>query len=231
MRKVTTLALFAMALLAQTASAANSVRISQVYGGGGGSGTYLYDYVELFNSSGSAVNIGGWSIQYGSSAGTSFGSTAANMAIIPVGTTIGPCGYFLAQVGPAGTAGVVLPVTPDFVNTAGPSMSQSAGKVALINNSTGNNACSGNTVGGIYVDVVAYGGNCFETAAALGTSNATVAVRNGAGTVDTDNNSLDITIQGTGVTTIHNSASPQNAACLATPTMPSTWGKIKVLYR
>ncbi len=235
MKKATTLGLFAMALvavLAQTASAANAVRISQVYGGGGGStGTYLNDYVELFNSSGVAVNIGGWSIQYGSAAGTSFGSTATNLAVIPAGATIPPCGYFLAQVGTAGSAGAPLPVTPDLVNSTGPNMSNSAGKVALISNAIGANACSGNTVGGIYVDVVGYNGNCFETTAAPGVSATTVAVRNAGGMADTDNNLADFTIQGTGITTIHNSQSPANQACLATPTMPTTWGKIKVLYR
>ena len=236
MKKATTLALSALALvalLAQTASAANPVRISQVYGGGGGStGTYLNDYVELFNNSGAAVTIGGWSIQYGSATGTSFGSTSGNMAILPAGASIAPCSYYLVQVGAAGSGGVALPVTPDFINTAGPSMSATTGKVALISNSIGNNACTGNTVGGIYVDVVGYGtGNCFETADAGTTSNTTVAVRNGGGTADTDNNSTDFTIQGTGITTIHNSASPASTLCLATPTMPTTWGKIKVLYR
>ena len=46
MKKATTLilALVLGAFAVQTASAASSVRISQVYGGGGGStGTYIYD--------------------------------------------------------------------------------------------------------------------------------------------------------------------------------------------
>ena len=234
MKRVTTLllALAMGALLAQSASAANSVRISQVYGGGGGStGTYINDYVELFNDSGVPVTIGGWSIQYGSATGTSFGSTSGNAALIPDGTVIGPCGYYLLQVGTAGSGGVPLPVAPDLV-TAGPNMSATAGKVALVSNQIiPGAACSGNTVGGIYVDVVGYGGNCFETAATGSTTNVSVAVRNGDGIVDTDNNLSDFTIQSTGVTVIHNSASPANTQCLATPNNPSTWGKIKVLYR
>ena len=224
---VTTLAL--LAICSTSAFAANAVRISQVYGGGGGSGFYLFDYVELFNSSGSAVNIGGWSIQYGSSGGTSFGSSATNIANIPANATIQPCSYYLIQVGGAGTSGANLPVTPDLISATGPSMSQSAGKVALINNQIGGNLCSGNTVGGIYVDVASYGGNCFETVAGVGLDNQSALVRNLGGLTDTDNNLNDFTKVSQPVP--HNSASPQNTACLATPNAPSSWGKVKSLYR
>ena len=98
-------------VLAQSAFAANSVRISQLYGGGGtSSGAYQYDYVELFNNSGSTVAIGGWTLQYGSASGTSgLGSTpGSNVGLIPAGATIGPCGYYLIQCGSAGSGGVAL---------------------------------------------------------------------------------------------------------------------------
>jgi len=234
MKKATTLilALALGAFAAQSASAAGTVRISQVYGGGGGgTGTYLYDYVELFNSSGAAVNIGGWSLQYGSSTGTSFASSTINMALIPAGATIPACGYYLCQVGSAGSGGVALPVTPDQV-TSGPAMAQAAGKIALVSNQIFPHACSGNSVGGDYVDVVGYGAaNCFETAFAPTLSSTTVEVRKLGGMQDTDDNSADFVAQGTNITTLHNTQSPGNIDCLATPTMPSTWGKIKVLYR
>jgi hypothetical protein len=225
---VTTLAL--LAICTTSAFAANSVRISQVYGGGGGSsGTYLYDYVELFNASGSAVSIGGWSIQYGSATGTSFGSTSGNVANIPAGVAIQPCSYYLIQVGAAGTGGVAFPVTPDLVST-GPSMSATTGKVALINNQVINNLCSGNTVGGIYVDVVGYGtANCFETANAAGTTNVQADVRNLGGLTDTDNNTADFTLVTNPVP--RNSGSPANSTCLATPATAGSWGKVKSLYR
>ena len=85
MRKMV-ITLLALGLFAaSTAFAANPVRISQVYGGGGGSSVWTYDYVELFNSGGCPAAIGGWSIQYGSSAGTVFGSSATNCAFIPAG--------------------------------------------------------------------------------------------------------------------------------------------------
>jgi hypothetical protein len=226
---VTTLAL--LAICSTSAFAANSVRISQVYGGGGGStGTYLFDYVELFNASGTAVNIGGWSIQYGSATGTSFGSSAGNMAVLPQGASIAPCSYYLVQVGGTGTGGVALPVTPDFINAGGPAMSATTGKVALINNAVGANVCAGNTTGGIYVDVVGYGtGNCFETAAAPGTTSTQGDVRNGAGVTDTDNNSADFTLVTNPVP--RNSQSPANTQCLATPATTGSWGHVKSLYR
>ena len=57
-------AVAALVLVANASFAANAVRISEVYSGGaGGSATYLRDYVELFNSSGSPVNVGGWALE------------------------------------------------------------------------------------------------------------------------------------------------------------------------
>jgi hypothetical protein len=227
------LALALVVACAASAMASNAVRISQVYGGGGGStGVYLYDYVELFNNSGVAVNIGGWSLQYGSATGTSFGGSAGNIANIPAGVVIQPCRYYLVQVGSAGTAGVDLPVTPDLV-TAGPNISQTTGKIALINNQTGNNLCNGNTSGAIYVDVVGWGptANCFETSPAPVASSTLTEVRKTDGAQDTDNNSSDFLATATATVTVHNSQSPPNLACVSVPTMPATWGRVKMLYR
>jgi hypothetical protein len=229
---ITLFALLASWALASSALA-GPVKISQVYGGGGGSsGTYIFDYVELFNSSPAPVNIGGWSLQYGSSAGTSFGSTASNIANIPTDTFIAGCSYYLVQVGTAGTGGIALPVTPDLVNGTGPNMAQGAGKIALINNQVGGNACAGHSVGGIYEDVVGYGGaNCFETASAAATTNVSAAVRKSLGLQDTDDNSADFDIIASAGLTIHNSQSGPNPNCQVTPNSPSTWGSIKTIYR
>jgi hypothetical protein len=56
-------------LAASSAWAVGDVVISQVYGGGGGSGYYKYDYVELYNRTDTAVDVSTWSIQYGSATG------------------------------------------------------------------------------------------------------------------------------------------------------------------
>ena len=57
----------------EVAQAASDVVISQVYGGGGNSGATLKnDFIELFNLGGAAVNVTGWSVQYGSATGTTW---------------------------------------------------------------------------------------------------------------------------------------------------------------
>jgi uncharacterized protein len=224
--RVMAFALCATLMGVVAAQAANSVRISQVYGGGGNTGAiYNQDFVELFNNSGAAINIGGWSIQYGSATGVSFGSTATNMYVFAANTMIQPCKYLLVGMAFGAGTGAALP-TVDFTGVI--ALSGTTGKVALINNSTGVNACSGNTVGGIYVDVASYGGNCFETATGGVTTNPTAFIRNGGGTVDTDNNSTDFAVA---APTPRNSASPASIACLATPTRSQTWGAIKTFYR
>ncbi|MCA1553688.1 MAG: lamin tail domain-containing protein, partial [Chloroflexi bacterium] len=43
----------------------DSVVISQVYGGGGNSGSvYTNDFIEIFNRGNNAVGVNGWSVQY-----------------------------------------------------------------------------------------------------------------------------------------------------------------------
>jgi len=232
MKRVATpiLALALGTLLAQGAFAANAVRISQVYGGGGGStGTYLYDYVELFNATGSAVNIGGWALEYGSAAGN-WGSSAINIFNFPSGTSIAACSYLLIQLGTVGTAGAVFPVTPDFTS-ANLSMSQSNGKVALFNATNANVAC-GSEAAGTLVDKVAYGtGNCPEGTATAALTSTTTAVRNSGGLTDTDNNLPDFSLSSTPAVTMHNAASGASPTCLSVPARTSTWGRLKLLYR
>lgn len=221
--------LIAMIALASTAFAANQVRISQAYGGGGGStGLYLNDYVELFNSGATPVGLAGWTIEYGSASGN-WGSSAGNIFTFPAGATIQPCSYLLVQLGPAGTGGVALPVTADYSNTT-TSMSATGGKVALFNAVNANVVC-GSEAAGTLVDKVAYGPSttCAEGSPTAATTNQQGVVRNGGGLVDTDNNANDFTIV-TGPVP-HNSQSPPNADCLATPAGRSTWGQVKTLYR
>lgn len=242
-RFVPGLVAFALAAIAigaaVRADAASSVRISLVYGGGGGaSGYYNYDYVELFNNSGLSVvvPVGGWALMYGSATGTSFGSTSTNAAMIPAGTVIPACGYLLIQVGSVGSnVGAATPSTPDLT-AGGPSMSATTGKLALVNNQTiPGPVCAGNVMGmepSPIIDAVGWGptANCYEVAVfPTATTNQQAIVRALGGATDGDNNSTDFAI----VTspTLRNSASPINSYCVASPTNSSTWGRVKTIYR
>jgi hypothetical protein len=214
MRKIA-IALIALGLVvATTAYASNPVRISQVYGGGGG--YYKCDYVELFNNSGCPVDIGGWSVQYGSATGSTFGSSTYNYALIPSGATIPACGYYLIT-GACSTAGADLPVTPDLkIPTSPPlwqfNLSATTGKVALFNDQVFNRTCAQALA--VAVDLVGYGtANCYETANAPGLDNMHVLVRAGAGAVDTDNNSTDFSSVAEPYA-MHNTASPRNPDCI-----------------
>ena len=217
-----------LAMAATSAFAANQVRISQAYGGGGGStGTYINDFVEILNNGGTPVNIGGWTIEYGSATGN-WGSSTGNIFTFPANTIIQPCKYILVQLGAAGTAGVAFPVTPDFTST-NLSMSATSGKVALFSAVNSNLAC-GAELPGTLVDKVSYGSaNCPEVTNVPALSSTSSALRNNGGVTDTDNNLSDFTISTTVVP--RNSASPANTACLATPTSNRTWGSLKSIYR
>ena len=169
-------------------SAANGqMVISQVYGGGGNTGaTYKNDYIELYNAGSGTVNLATWSVQYTSATGSTWSKT--NL----VGSVL-PGHYYLVQEA-AGTAGTVSLPTPDAFGTI--AMSATAGKVALVNNTTLLTGTGCPLVpGSSIVDYVGYGStaNCFEgTGATPNLVNTTAAIRNAANT-DTDNNATDFT--------------------------------------
>jgi hypothetical protein len=227
-RPVTLLSLFAVCALTTSALAANPVRISQVYGGGGATTagpTYNQDYVELFNSGLVPVDVSGWTIEYGSATGN-WGSSTGNIFTFPAGSIIEACRYVLVAM-TASSAGGPLPVTPDYSGTL--TMSATNGKVALFSAVNSNLAC-GAELPGTLVDKVAYGtANCAETAAVAALVNTTGAVRNSGGMDDTDDNAADFTVVTAPVP--NNRASAPNPLCLATPSRGSTWGQIKTLYR
>lgn len=227
MKKIA-ITLIAMLAIASSAFAANQVRISQVYGGGGSSGstaplsTYQTDYIELFNSGGTPVNVGGWLLAYSSATGV----FSATVFALPANTTIAPCSYLLIQCGSSGTTGVPVP-SPDVTIAGGPSMSATDGKISLLSSGT---AGTGSCPAGAVVDFVGFGtANCAEGTATASLARNVAAVRNNGGLTDTDVNSADFTLVTAPVP--HNSASPQNQGCLATPSMKSSWGTLKTLYR
>jgi hypothetical protein len=222
---VTTFAL--LAICSASAFAANQVRVSQVYGGGGsGTAAYFDDYVELFNSGGTPVNLSGWTIEYGSATGN-WGSSALNIFTFPAGATIAPCSYVLVGLSNGG-GGAPLPVTPDYTGTN--TLSGTSGKIALFSTGTGNANVACGAEAGPIVDKVAYGtANCAEGTAVPALTSLSAAIRKQGGLTDTDNNSADFTVETSFAP--HNSHSPANTQCLATPSETPSWGKVKSLYR
>src|SRR5215471_9386298 len=176
----------------------NTVKISQVYGGGGNSGTtYKNDFIELYNSSNSTVDLTGWSVQYLSA------TLSGTWQVTPISGSIAPGHYYLVQEAPGAGGTTDLPA-PDATGVI--AMSSTNAKVALVNTATPLTGCP---VIGTVVDLVGYGtANCFETAATPSLSNATAAIRKGNGCIDTNNNSADFIIDGP---IPRNSASPANS--------------------
>jgi len=229
-RFATTLAL--LAICATPALAANPIRISQVYGGGGGT-TATTDFVELFNASGSPVDISGWVIEYGSAAGL-WNTFTGNAFIFPAGAVIQPCSYllFAGNVGSGGAPSIGA----DYATSPNTqfNMSGTNGKVMLVTKLNGDGTAGGGVACGsevgVIMDKVSWGSaNCAEGSATAALTASTAAMRNGGGMTDTDNNLADFT---TGVAPApRNSHSPRNPVCLITPTRTSTWGTVKSIYR
>jgi uncharacterized protein len=189
----------AIAIAAVTASPLHAqVVISQVYGGGGNSGATLRnDFIEVFNRGGAAVDLGGWSVQYASSAGISWQVTALS-------GTIQAGQYYLIQEAQGAGGSTSLP-TPDATGTI--AMSATAGKVALLNTTTALGG-SGCPLAASVQDFVGYGAaSCSETSPVSALTNTTAARRAGGGCTDTNNNSSDFS---TGAPNPRNTAAPLN---------------------
>ncbi len=196
-----TLAALSAGLLASAAG--GQVVISQVYGGGGNTGgLFRNDFIELFNRGAEAVDLSSYSVQYASTAGTTW-------AVTPLTGSIQPGGYYLVQqAAGAGTGQPALP-TPDATGTI--AMSANNGKVALVASTT---ALTGSCPTGV-VDFVGFGtANCFEGAAAVAAlANSTAAIRNNGGCTDSNSNSTDFSVL---------APNPRNSASPLAPCGPST---------
>ncbi|HEX5622531.1 MAG TPA: lamin tail domain-containing protein, partial [Solirubrobacteraceae bacterium] len=189
MRVLLTTLAAALALAAPASAASPDIVISQVYGGGGNTGAqFRNDFIELYNRGTEAVPVTGWSVQYAASGGTTYQRT-------PLTGTIRPGRYYLVQeAAGANTAAPALP-TPNAEGTI--AMAAGSGKVALVTNNTTLTCgadCDGAAALGVK-DFVGYGAaNDSETAPTAVLTNSTAALRNGDGSVDTDNNAADFTV-------------------------------------
>jgi DNA/RNA endonuclease G (NUC1) len=174
-----------------------AVVISQIYGGGGNAGATLRnDFIELHNTSASAVSVAGWSVQYASAAGSTWQVTALTGSI-PAG------GYYLIQEA-AGSGGTVSLPTPNASGTI--AMSATAGKVALVNGTTAITGTCG--VGSLVIDKVSYGSSTDCTfGMTAGLTNTTAAQRKDLGCAYTEVLSADFVV---GTPAPRNLASPAN---------------------
>ena len=155
--------------------------ISQVYGGGGNSGSiYKNDFIELFNADTVAISLSGWTVQYAATTGTTWQST-------PLTGTLQP-GQFLLVKEATGVGGTTDLPAPDVTGTL--NLSSISGKVALVSSAQ---LQSGPCPTASVIDFVGYGvtTDCYEgSAAAPAPSNILAAARINA-CFDTDQNSVD----------------------------------------
>lgn len=185
--------------------AANPLRLSQVYGGGGNAGAdYTHDFIELFNAGDAAIELEGWSVQYAAATGSTWQATALS-------GSIDPGGYYLIQQAAGGGGTLPLPAPDAAGNIA---MAATAGKVALVASTTTlAGACPDDPN---LIDFAGYGStaNCFEGSGPTpGPSNTTAALRDNGGCSDTDDNAADFS---SGAPTPRNTASPTHS-CAPTP--------------
>ncbi|MEX1202228.1 MAG: lamin tail domain-containing protein [Ferruginibacter sp.] len=206
-----------------TPLADTSIKISQVYPGGGAStGAYLRDYVEIYNKSCADINIAGWSLAYGSTSGN-YANTTGSVFTFPAGTIIGAKKYLLIECGAAGTSGTALPVAADL-STAALNMGGSSGKVGLFNTTISNVACA-SVVSSTLVDKLSWGtANCPEGTVKTAPTTVQVLVRNLGGETDAGNNSTDFT------STATSSAAPRNASSAANTAVPCSGGPLPVTF-
>jgi predicted extracellular nuclease len=163
---------------------ASDVVISQVYGGGGNSGaTYTNDFIELFNSGASAVNLGGMSVQYASATGNTWAVTT-----LP-SFSLQPGQYFLVSENMNANVGTALPTADASANIA---MAAGAGKVLLSNGTT---AAAGTAPTANVLDMVGYGTITGGTEnPSAGTLSSTRSARRKLSCSDTNNNGADFEV-------------------------------------
>jgi len=203
------------ALLACQPALAADVVISQMFGGGGNGGAPLrYDYVELFNRGAGNVTVGGWTIQYASATGSSWGRVE-----LPANTVIAPGKYFLVKLASANLT-VGADFAADFASTS-INMGGGAGKVALVNNNTALTGTQPNSAS--IQDLIGYGSTAshFETAAAPAPSALLGLLRADGGCTDSNNNSTDFTAVAPAFRTSASAANSCNIGPQPQPIVPA----------
>ncbi|GAA4381604.1 ExeM/NucH family extracellular endonuclease [Nocardioides caricicola] len=173
--------------------------INEVYGGGGNNqATWTNDFIEIYNPTGSAIALGGKSLQYRAAATT---TTATNVFALPA-FSLGAGKHYLVQCA-GGATGAALPQAAD-TTACGLNLSGTAGQVFLVNGTAGidpDGAGNAAVTDANVIDFVGFGTAAIRegTAAAPAPSNSSSITRTNG--VDTDRNNVDFTVlNGTAMT-------------------------------
>lgn len=155
------------------------------------------EFVELFNASGNPINLAGWRLSRRSSSAT---ASAQNL-VASLSGTIAPYSYFLITHPNASSSGIA-----NRVYSASSSAIAADNTILLYSD-------NGQTL----VDKVGFGGaQDVETAAFSSSPTAGQSIQRKSCDLDTDNNNNDFTLLA--VANPHNSTSPAETSCIATPT-------------
>lgn len=174
-----------------TKIAFSQVIISEIYGAGGNSGaTWRNDYVVLYNTTSSPVNLTGWSLQYASATGTSW-SNKVDLTI-----TIAANKFALIQLASSGANGATFPTNIIVAQTGSINLSATAGKLALFNTTTVFTGGSNPVGNPNLVDFVGFGttANANEGGTNAPAPSATSSIRRIGGTQDTNVNGTDFVV-------------------------------------
>ena len=168
-------------------SSNGAIRIYEIYGGGGNSGAIIKaDYVMIYNSGITAVNLSTFSLQYAP-------ATSSSWQKFNLSGSIASDKFILIRLSPDGATGAALP-TPDLDATANiNNINQTDGKLVIMSNQTLITVNDPQTVSGV-VDFVGYGGaDASEggTPSIGGTSTNTKGISRNATGNDTNNNFAD----------------------------------------
>jgi hypothetical protein len=163
--------------------AGTSIMISQIFSGGGNSGSfYKNDFIELHNTGSTPIFLGGWSVQY---LPATQSMIAWQVTALP-NVAIQPGAYFLVQEagGAGGSMNLPAPDATGSINMGG-----GGGNVRLVNSTTALVGCTAPGPG--TVDAVAYGNALCGEGMPAPTPSSTLAIVRATACGDSNNNAVD----------------------------------------